>query len=96
MLVLLQQHRAHQSLNRSVVGEDAHHAGAAFDFLIDALEEVGAPDLLPVLGREVVEGQHVLAGLDHQLSRPGELGGEHRADLIPLLLNRFFALLREH
>ena len=96
MLVLLQQHCAHQSLDRSVVGKDAHHTGAAFNFLIDALEQVGAPDLLPVLGREVAEGQHVLAGLDHQLSRPGELSGEHGADLIPLLQHRLLALLREH
>ena len=29
-------------LDRSVVGEDAHHTVAAFNFLIDALEQVGA------------------------------------------------------
>ena len=96
MLVLLQQHCAHQSLDRSVVREDSHHTGAAFNFLIDALEQVGAPHLLPVLGREVAECQHVLAGLDHQLSRAGELGSEHGADLIPLLQHRLLALLREH
>jgi len=96
VLVLLQQHRSHQALDRRIVGEDAHHAGAALDFLVDALEQVGAPDLFPVLGREVTESEHVLAGLDHQLSRPGELGSEHGAHLIPLLQDRLLALLREH
>jgi hypothetical protein len=60
------------------------------------LEQVGAPHLLPVLDREVAEGQNILAGLDHQLSRPGELGGEHGAHLIPLLQHRLLALLREY
>ena len=60
MLVLLHQHGADQFLDRRVVGADAHHAGAPLDLLIDALEQVGDPDLLPVLGREVADGQHVL------------------------------------
>ena len=60
------------------------------------LKQVGAPDLLPVLGGEVAESQDVLAGLGHQLSRPGEFGGEHGAHLIPLPKDRFFALLRKH
>jgi hypothetical protein len=33
VLILLQQHRAHQACDRRVVGEDADHAGAAFGFL---------------------------------------------------------------
>jgi len=33
VLMLLQQHRAHQACDRGVVGEDADNAGAAFDEL---------------------------------------------------------------
>ena len=44
----------------------------------------------------MAEGQDVLAGLGHQLSRPGEFGSEHGAHLSPLLKDRFFALLRKH
>jgi len=96
MLVVLQQHCTHQTLDRGGGGEDNHHAGAALDFVVDALEQVGAADFFAVLGGEVAERQHRLAGRGHQLSRPGELGGEHGAHLIPLLQHRFFALLREH
>jgi len=85
VLVLLQQHRAHQTGDRRVVGEDADHAGAAFDFLVDAFEQVGAPDLFPVLGVDVTESEHVLTGYGHELSRPGELGGEHGAHLLATL-----------
>ncbi len=45
MLVLLQQHGAHQPRNRRIVGEDPHHTGAALDFLVDAREQVGAPGI---------------------------------------------------
>ena len=76
MLVLLQQHGVHQSLDRSVVGKDANHKGAPLDLFVDALEQVGAPDLLPVLRREVAEGQHVLAGLEHELCCPGKAFGQ--------------------
>ena len=41
MLILLQQHRTHQACDRRIVGEDPHHPGAAFDFLVDPLEQVG-------------------------------------------------------
>ena len=95
VLVLLQQDGAHQAGEGGVIGEDAHDAGASLDVLVDALKKVGAPDLLPVMRREVAEGQNVLAGLDHQLSRHGEFGGEEGADLIPLLQNRLLALLGE-
>ena len=71
VLVLLQQHRDHQSLDRSIVREDAEPAGAPLDHCaakrtslcdIEALEQVGASDLLPALGGEVAESQDVLAG----------------------------------
>ena len=45
MLVLLQQHRAHQTGDRGVIGEDADDAGAALDLLVDPLQQVSAPDL---------------------------------------------------
>jgi hypothetical protein len=44
VLVLLQQHSSHQAGDGGVVGEDAEDAGAAFDLLIDPLQQVGAPD----------------------------------------------------
>ena len=50
-----------------------------------SLEQVGALDLLPALGREVAEGHHVLAGLDHQLSRAGELSSDLLLDQLMLV-----------
>lgn len=44
VLVLLQQHRPHQARDRGLVREDASPPSVAFDLLIDALEQVGAPD----------------------------------------------------
>ena len=72
MLVLLQQHRPHQAGDRGVVGEDSNDAGASFDFLVHPLQQVGAPDLAPVVLGEVAEGQHVLLGLVHECSGLGE------------------------
>ena len=83
MLVLLQQHRPHQACDRRVVGEDAHHAGAALDFLVDALEQVGAPDLAPVGLREVAEGEHVLPGLQQQLRGPWEPFSKRGGQVLP-------------
>ena len=63
-LVQLQHHRSHQACDRGVVGEDAHHADAAFDLLVDALQQVGAPQLAPVADWEVAEavtrGKHIM------------------------------------
>ena len=72
VLVLLQQHRPHQAGDRRVVGKDAHDPGAALDFFIDPLQQVGAPDLAPVVLGEMAEGQHVLPGLVHERSGLGE------------------------
>ena len=96
MLVLLQHHRADQAHDGGVIGEDANDAGAAFDLLVEPLEQVGAPQLAPVAGREVATGQYVLPGSGHQLCRLGELAGQHGRHLIPLLLNGAAALLGEH
>jgi len=78
VLVLLRHHRPDQAHNRSIVGKDADNAGSALDLLVEPLEQVGAPQLAPVAGREVATRQHLLPGLGHQLGRPGELAGQHR------------------
>jgi len=62
VLVLLQQHRTDKPGDGCVIGKDADDTGAALDFLVHALQQVGAPQLAPVLLREVAEGQHVLPG----------------------------------
>ena len=72
MLVLLQQHRANQACDRGVVWKDPDHAGAAFHFLVQPLEQVGALHFFPVGLREVAERQYVFSGLGHELSGLGE------------------------
>jgi hypothetical protein len=80
MLVLLQQHRANQAGDRGVVREDANHTGSALllrrrlrlDLLIDPLQQVDDLDLAPVVLGEAEECQHVLLGLIHEPSGPGE------------------------
>lgn len=47
----------------------AHQAGAVFDFLVDPLEQVGGPDLFPVLVWEVPDGEHGFPGLKHEVCR---------------------------
>ena len=83
VLVLLQQHRPHQAGDGGVVGEDADHPGAALDFFIDPLQQVGAPDLFPVVLGEVAEGQHVLLGLMHQRSGLGEALRQRGGQIVP-------------
>ena len=83
VLVLLQQHRSHQAGDGGIVGKDAHNPGAAFYLLVDPLQQVGAPDLAPVVLGEVAEGQHVLPGLVHQRSGLGEALGQRGGEIIP-------------
>ena len=96
VLVLLQQHRAHQAGDGGIVGEDADDAGAAFDLLIHPLQQVGAPDLAPVLLREVAEGQHILPGLVHQLSGFGKALDQRGGQVIPAAEDLAGVLLGEH
>jgi hypothetical protein len=105
VLVLLQQHRPHQTVDGGVVGKDAHDPGAAFDHCaakrtsrcdIDPLQQVGAPDLFPVGLREVAERQHVLLGLVHQRSSLGEALRQRGGQIIPARLDLSSALLGEH
>lgn len=62
VLVLLLQNRPDQAIDRSVVWLDAGDAGAALDLLVDAFEQVGSPQLSPVLVWEEADRQRVLAG----------------------------------
>jgi hypothetical protein len=87
VLVLLQQHSPHQAGNGGVVGEDPHHAGAALDFLVDPLEQVGAPDLLPLRLWEVPEGEHVFPGFQHELCCFGKALSQGAGQVIPAGLN---------
>jgi hypothetical protein len=96
VLVLLQQHRSHQACNGGIVGEDPDDAGAALDFLVDPLEQVGAPDLSPVLIREVPEGEHVFPGFQYQLCCFGEALGQGAGQVIPAGLDLSGLLLGEH
>jgi len=48
---------------RRVVGEDPDDVGAPRDLAVEALKRVSGTDLGPVLGREGVEGQHVVLGV---------------------------------
>jgi hypothetical protein len=86
----------HQADDRGGVGEDAHYPAAALDFFIHPLQQVGAPDLAPVVLGEVAEGKHVLFGLVHQCSGLGEALRQRGGQIIParLVLRRCF--LGEH
>ena len=48
LVVPLQQHGAHQARDGGVIGEDAHHVGAASDLGVEPLQRVGAVDLLRI------------------------------------------------
>lgn len=49
-----------------VVGEDADDVRAALDLLVDALEQIRAGDLRPVLPRDVYAGEDFVARAVHQ------------------------------
>ena len=83
VLVLLQQHRPDQAGDRRVVGKNAHDPGAALDLLVHPLQQVGAPDLAPVVLGEVAESQHVLFGLVHECGGLGEALGQRGRQIIP-------------
>ena len=85
LVVGLDQDRAGQAEQRGGVGEDPDDVGAAFDFLVEPLERVGRPDLLPVRHREPGEGEQVVVGLAEHLLDLGQLLAEHRGDDLELL-----------
>jgi hypothetical protein len=104
VLVLLQQHRPHQAGDGGVIEEDAQIASAMLlfrrklrlDLLIVLLQQVGAPDLFPVVLGEVAESQHVLPGILHQCGCLGEALRQRGGQVIPTRLDLFRALLGEH
>jgi hypothetical protein len=97
-VVLLEQHCADQPDDRGLVGEDADDVGAAFDFLVEPLNRVGAVQFAAVRLGKVEIGQHFgLAVVDEcgEL-RPflAELVGQmpqHRAGLGPVRLQEGLA-----
>jgi hypothetical protein len=94
--LLLQQLTAHQPHDRRIVGEDADHVGAAFDFLVQPFERVGAPHLAPVLLREVQERQHVVACSLHHRHGVRELLAQHLGDPLPVGAHLLRCLNDEH
>lgn len=54
-----------------------------FDLLVDALEQVGAPDLFLVQLDEVPEGEHVLTSLEHELGGVGKALSQGAGQVIP-------------
>jgi hypothetical protein len=95
-LLLLQQLAAHQPGDRAVVGEDADDVGASLDLLVQALQRVGAPDLAPVLLREVQERQHVVTGGLHDRQASGELLAQHLGNPLPVGAHLIEGLDQEH
>jgi len=65
------------------LGKDSDDPGSAFDLLVDPLQRVGRPDLLPVRFRERGERQHFGLGVVHQRADLRERLGRLIADLIP-------------
>ena len=57
------QDSADEADDGALVGEDAHHAGSAFDLLVDPLDGVVGPDLGPVRPRERGERQDLGLGV---------------------------------
>ena len=72
MLDLLQQYRAEQDCDGDVLWGDHHHGAAALDFLVDPIDQVCVPHLLPVLICEVPENEYVFSGFNYQRCRLGE------------------------
>jgi hypothetical protein len=69
----------------SGLGEDVGDVGAALDLLVQPLERAGAPDLLPVPGRERGERGHIAGGVQEHRFDLGELPAGHARDDLQLL-----------
>ena len=69
-------------------GKMPDHVAAPLDLLVDPLERVGAPDLLPVGEREGGEGRHVLARLREHRGDDREPRRQLVDDRIELLADR--------
>jgi hypothetical protein len=83
----LDQHGPSEAKQRLRVGEDSHDAGAALDLLVEPLQGVGRPGLLPVTGREAGEGEEVFGAIAEHDLELGELPTQHPGDDIELVVN---------
>jgi hypothetical protein len=92
-VVGFQQHSANQANNRSLVGEDADHVGAAFHLLVQALDRASRVDLGPVLGGEVHVRQHVGFALVDERAELRPFGPELIATWRSVWLSRIIKLL---
>ena len=63
---------------------------------VEALKRVGAPDLAPVLLREMQKRQHVVTGGFHHGHSTGELLAQHLGDLLPVGTHLIGGLDHEH
>ena len=88
--------RPHQAHDGPVVGEAAHHVGAALHLAVQALQRVVAPHLAPVLGREGEGGQDVRLRVVEQGGQLGEAGAEAVRHPAPLLAGARRVGLDEH
>ncbi len=79
LVVCLDQHRAGEAEQCRLVGEDADHVGPALDLLVQPLQRVGAPQLLPVGWREVGELGDVGLASSSIAATVGNLGPSSRA-----------------
>jgi nucleotide-binding universal stress UspA family protein len=63
LVVLLPENRADEPYQRSLGWEDTYHVRSPFDLLVDSLQGVVRPDLLPMFLGEGGVGQYVFLGL---------------------------------
>ena len=74
-LVLFAGESADEAKAALVVWKDAHDVGAAFDFLVEAFEEVGAFDVFVVFARLAIKGPGLLDIILHPGAEFGMLRG---------------------
>lgn len=96
LLVLHQRYRTYQACDRSIVGEGADDADVTVNFPVNGLEVVGAPDLSPVLVKQVAEGKHVISGFDYVPFGPCQTLDQRAGQVIPAGLDFSSLLLVEH
>ena len=75
---------ADQADDGGLVGEDADDLGAPLDLAVEALQGIGAVELLSVRDGEGHVGQDVGLGLVEQGGELGQLGPQLIGDLAPL------------
>lgn len=83
LLGLLDDHRGNEAVDRGVVREHADDVVATFDLTVQALDQVGRPQVPPVRDWEGREAKQVLAGVTE---RRGDIGN-WRPSVSAMLLN---------